>query len=184
MFGIPPVITTSYRRGRFLLAAGLLGATALAWAPGLTGGAAAGVIDAECLGSFTRTFSPPVTVTSQTVTATSTDSYSTCAVGPAGTGTTVTTLTLSCVNLTAGPAETETIAWQGSGDTSTIAWSPPVIAGQTVVFTGTITAGLHVGDTATKVTSGISYFGSVVECLLGTPITQTSGLIDSLLITG
>jgi hypothetical protein len=182
---IPPVITASCRRGRVLLAAGLLAAAAMAWAPGLTGKATAGVVDAECLGSFIRTFSPPVTVITQTVTATSTDSYSTCAAGPDGTGTTISTLPLSCVNLTAGPAETETITWQdGSGDTSTIAWSQPVIAGQTVVFTGTVTAGLYAGATATKVTSGISYLGSVVGCLLGTPITQTTGLIDSLLITG
>lgn len=185
MPGLLPVIGASCRRGSVLLAAGLLTAAALAAAPGFTGSAAAGVIDAECLGSFTRTFSPPVAVTPQTVTATSTDSYSTCVVGPAGTGTTVSTLTLSCVNLTTGPAETETIAWQdGSGDTSTIAWSPPVIAAQTVVFTGTVTAGLDAGDTATKITSGISYLGSVAACLLGTPISQATGLIDSLLITG
>jgi len=71
MSDIPPVITASCRRGRVLLAVGLLAAAALAWAPGLTGKAAAGVVDAECLGSFIRTFSPPVTVTTQTVTATS-----------------------------------------------------------------------------------------------------------------
>jgi hypothetical protein len=181
---ISPVIIASCRRGRVLLAAALLAAQALAWAPGIAGSAAAAVIDAQCAGSFTRTFSPPVTVTPQTVTATSTDSYSICTAGPAGTGTTVTTLTLSCVNLTAGPAETETITWRdGTGDTSTIAWSAPVIAGQTVVFTGTVTAGLYAGAAATKVTSGISYIGSVIPCLLGTPVAQTSGLIDSLLIT-
>ena len=174
------------RRWQSLLLTGiLLGAVSVAWAPGLAGHAAAGTIDAECVGSFSRTFSPPVSITAQSVTATSTDSYNTCLVGPTGTGTTVTTLTLSCVNLTAGPAETETIAWQdGTGDTSTIAWSQPVISAQTVVFTGTVTAGLYTGDTAAKVTSGISYFGSVVACLLGTPISQTTGLIDSLVLTG
>jgi hypothetical protein len=177
---------TSGRRWRFLLVtAVVLGAAFVPLAPGLARPAVAGVIDAQCAGNFTRTFSPSVTTTAQTVTATSTDSYSTCLVGPDGTGMTVTTLTLSCVNLTAGPAETETITWQdGAGDTSTIAWSQPVIAGQTVVFTGRVTAGLYAGDTAAKVTSGISYIGSVVECLLGTPISQTTGLIDSLVLTG
>jgi hypothetical protein len=177
---------TAGRRWRSLLLTGiLLGAVSVAWAPGLARPAVAGAIDAECVGSFSRTFSPPVSITARTVTATSTDSYNTCLVGPAGTGATVTTLTLSCVNLTAGPAETETITWQdGAGDTSTIAWSQPVISAQTVVFTGTVTAGLYTGDTAAKVTSGISYFGSVVGCLLGTPISQTTGLIDSLVLTG
>ena len=174
------------RRWRSLLLTGiLLGAASVAWAPGLAGHAAAGTIDAECLGSFSRTFSPPVSLTAQTVTATSADSYSTCLVGPDGTGATVTSLSLSCVSLTAGQAETETITWQdGAGDTSTIAWSQPVISAQTVVFTGTVTAGLYAGDTAAKVTSGISYVGSVIGCLLGTPISQTTGLIDSLVLTG
>jgi hypothetical protein len=37
--------------------------------------------------------------------------------------------------------------------------------------------------TLTKVTSGISYIGSVVACLLGTPISSTTGLVDSLVLT-
>ena len=45
-----------------------------------------------------------------------------------------------------------------------------------MVFTGTVTAGRHTGDTTTKITSGISY-------LLGTPLTATTGLIESLLLT-
>lgn len=56
----------------------VLAATALAGLPGLTGRAEAGVIDAQCAGTFTRTFTPPVTSPPQLVTATSTDSYSTC----------------------------------------------------------------------------------------------------------
>jgi hypothetical protein len=180
---IPPRVR-QHRSYRFLIAAVLTGVS-LAWVPGLSGHAAADVIDAQCAGSFTRTFSPAVTVSSQTVTAASSYSYSTCLVGATGTGAATTTLSLACVSLTAGPAETETIAWQdGAGDTSTIDWSPPVIAGQTVVFTGTVTAGLFAGDTAAKVTSGISYIGSVTQCLLnGTPISQTTGLIDSLVLT-
>ncbi len=60
---------------------------------------------------------------------------------------------------------------------TSVAWAPG-LAGHEV------TAGLYTGDTAAKVTSGISYFGSVVGCLLGTPISQTTGLIDSLVLTG
>jgi hypothetical protein len=140
-------------------------------------------IDAECLGTFTRTFSPPVTLTPQTVTVTETNTYDTCAVGPTATGTETATLTLGCIPVTPGPAIIETITWHdATGGTSTISWSIPTIVGQTVVFTGTVTAGRHAGDTATKVTSGISYVGSVIACLLGTPISATTGLIDSLLL--
>lgn len=171
-------------RGSARRAAALLAVILLAWLPA-AGRASAAVLDGQCSGSFTRTFAPPVTITTQEVTATSTDSYTTCAAGFIGTGTTVTTLPLSCVNVTAGPAETETITWNDpSRDTSTIAWGQPVIAGQTVIFTGTVTGGLYHGATAAKVTSGVSYIGSVLPCLLGTPISQTTGLIDSLTITG
>lgn len=146
--------------------------------------AAAASIDAHCLGTFTRTFSPPVSQTPQTVTVTETNNYSTCVVGPTATGIETVILTLSCVPVTAGPAAIETLTWNdATGGTSTINWSIPTIAGQTVVFTGTVTAGRHTGDTATKVTSGISYLGSVIGCLLGTPISSTTGLIDSLLLT-
>src|SRR5579872_1227249 len=165
-------------------ALGLLAAIPLAWVPA-AGHASAAVLDAQCSGTFARTFTQPVTTTTQTVTAVSTDSYSTCLAGFTGTGTTTTTLPLSCLNVTAGPAATETITWNDPArDTSTIAWGKPVIAGQTVGFDGTVTAGLYQGATAVKITSGISYIGSVLPCLLGTPISQTTGLIDSLLITG
>lgn len=141
-------------------------------------------IDAACLGTFARTFSPPVTKTPQTVTATSTYDYHTCVVGPTATGTETVTLTLSCIPVTAGPASTETLTWNDvTGGTSTITWSAPTVVGQTVVFTGTVTAGRHAGDTATKVTTGVSYLGVVLPCLLGTPVTSTTGLVDSLLLT-
>lgn len=41
---------------------------------------------------------------------------------------------------------------------------------------------LCAGDTTTKVTSGISYIGAV-PCLLGTPVSPTTSLVDSLLLT-
>jgi hypothetical protein len=146
--------------------------------------ATAASIDAECLGTFTRTFSPPVTLTPQTVTVTGTNTYSTCIIGSTATGTETATLTLGCIPVTAGPATVETLTWHDiTGGTSTISWSIPTIVGQTVVYTGTVTAGRHTGDTATKVTSGISYVGSVIACLLGTPVSSTTGLIDSLLLT-
>jgi hypothetical protein len=151
---------------------------------GSTAPARASSIDVECLGSFGRSFSPAVTVTSQTVTVTEASAYDTCAVGPTATGADTVTLALACVNVTAGPAVTETIAWNdATGGTSTISWSAPSVVAQTVVYTGTVSAGRFVGDSATKVTSGISYIGSVVGCLLGTPISSTTGLIDSLLLT-
>jgi hypothetical protein len=110
--------------------------------------------------------------------------YNTCVVGPTATGAATIILPLSCVNVTAGPAFIETVTWNdATGGTSTISWSSPTIVGQTVVFPGTVTDGRFVGDSATKVTSGISYIGSVVACLLGTPISSTTGLVDSLVLT-
>jgi hypothetical protein len=146
-------------------------------------------IDAECLGSFSRSFDPPLTLTSQTTTVTGTNFYATCVIGPTATGAETVTLGQGCLTLvtvgsaTAGPAITETVTWSDTGDTSTIGWSIPTIVAQTVVYTGTVIAGRDIGDTATKITSGTSYLGSSVGCLLGTPISTTTGLIDSLLLT-
>jgi hypothetical protein len=146
--------------------------------------ARAAVLDVECVGSFGRTFSPAIALTAQTLTATGATNYNTCVIGPAGAGADAATLPLSCVDITAGPALTETIAWNdATGGTSTISWSAPTVVAQTVVFTGTVTAGRFAGDTADKVTSGVSYFVSVVNCLLGTPISSTTGLVDSLILT-
>jgi hypothetical protein len=164
-----------------LAAALLLSLTAMIY-PAST--AMATSIDAQCLGNFARSFSPPVTNTPQTVTATGHYDYSTCAIGPTATGTETVTLTLSCLPVTAGPASTETLTWNdATGGTSTITWSAPTVAAQTVVFTGTVTAGRHTGDTATKITTGVSYLGVVLPCLLGTPVSSTTGLVDSLLLT-
>lgn len=146
--------------------------------------ARAASIDVQCVGTFSRSFSPAVTVTSQVVTVTEASDYNTCAIGSAATGAASITLPLACVSVTAGPAFTETITWNdATGGTSTISWSSPAITAQTVVHSGTVTAGRYLGDSATKITSGISYLGSVAGCLLGTPISSTTGLIDSLVLT-
>jgi len=39
------------------------------------------------------------------------------------------------------------------------------------------------GDGGRQIPSGISYIGVVVPCLLGTPVSSTTGLVDSLLLT-
>ncbi|MDC0677655.1 hypothetical protein [Sorangium atrum] len=146
--------------------------------------ARAAVIDVQCVGSFDRSFSPAVTVTSQTVTVTEAFDYDTCVLGPSATGAASITLSLGCVPVSAGPPETETVTWNdATGGTSTITWSAPSVVGQTAIFTGTVTAGRYAGDSATKVTSGISYLGSVVGCLLGTPVSNTTGLVDSIVLT-
>lgn len=158
--------------------------TAIAVCIGPPAPAHATSIDVECAGSFSRSFSPAVTTTSQTVTVTEASDYDTCVIGSTASGAATISLPLSCVNVTAGPAFTETVTWNdATGGTSTISWGAPTVVGQTVVFTGTVTAGRYVGDSATKSTSGISYVGSVVQCLLGTPITSTTGLVDSLVLT-
>jgi hypothetical protein len=174
---------TNYKRASQTTLPAVL-AAAIAVCVGATAPAYAQGIDVECLGSFGRTFSPGVTVASQTVTVTEVNDYDICPIGPTGTGADTVSLALSCVTITAGPAVTETITWDdATGGTSTISWSIPNIVAQTVVFNGTVTAGRFIGDSATKVTSGISYVGSVLGCLLfGTPVTSTTGLIDSLLL--
>jgi hypothetical protein len=180
---MPRISKTNYKRAAQTTVAAAL-ATAAAVCGGLTAPARASSIDVECVGSFSRTFSPAVTVTSQTVTVTEANDYNTCVVGSTATGAATVSLPLSCVVVTAGPALTETITWNDTtGGTSTVSWSAPTVVGQTVVFTGTVSAGRFVGDAATKVTSGISYVGSVTPCLLGTPVSSTTGLIDSLVLT-
>jgi hypothetical protein len=181
---IRPMCGTSRRLSRrpvSLAAAFLLVLTAVI-VPAST--ATATSVDALCAGEFARNFSPAITLTAQTVTVTEISDYNTCLVGPSATGAETLTLTLGCIPAMAGPAGIETVSWNdATGDTSTINWSAPTIVAQTVVFSGTVTAGRHAGDSATKVTSGVSYIGSVVHCLLGTPIASTTGLVDGLLLT-
>ncbi|GAA2971035.1 hypothetical protein GCM10010483_13920 [Actinokineospora diospyrosa] len=167
-----------------ILVAALMSAS---WTPAAAAPApVTAVVDAECLGTFSRVFAPPVSTTPQTVTATATYTYSSCLVGPTATSTVANSATLSCVPVVPGiPPETEVVTWlDGTGDTTTVTWSNSTAVGQTVVLTGAVTAGRHLGDSATKVTSGTSYLGSVVGCLLGTPISSTTGLVDSFLLTG
>ena len=179
---MPRISRTSYKRAAVTTVAAVLAAVAVCVGPPAPAHATS--IDVECVGSFSRSFSPAVTVTSQTVTVTEANDYNTCVVGSAATGADTGTLALACVPVTAGPAITETVTWNdATGGTSTISWSSPTVVAQTVVYTGTVTAGRYIGDSATKITSGISYVGSVAGCLLGTPISSTTGLIDSLVLT-
>ncbi|WP_437619028.1 hypothetical protein [Sorangium sp. So ce1151] len=77
-----------------------------------------------------------------------------------------------------------TVTWNdATGGTSTISWSAPTVGGQTAIFGGTVTDGRYAGDSATKVTSWISYLGGVVGCLLGAPVNNTTCLVDSLVLT-
>lgn len=171
-----------YQRAAQTTVAAMLAAIAVCVGPPAPAHATS--IDVECAGSFSRDFSPAITTTSQTVTVTEASDYNTCVVGSTASGAATITLPLSCVNITAGPAFVETVTWNdATGGTSTISWGAPTVVGQTVVFTGTVTDGRYLGDSATKVTSGVSYIGSVVGCLLGTPISSTTGVIDSLVLT-
>lgn len=179
---MPRISRTHYKRAAQVTAAAVLAGVAVCVGPPAPAHATS--IDVECAGSFSRSFSPAVTTTSQTVTVTEASDYNTCVIGSTAAGAATITLPLSCVNVTAGPAFVETITWNdATGGTSTISWSAPTVVGQTVVFTGTVTDGRYLGDSATRVTSGVSYIGSVVQCLLGTPISSTTGLIDSLVLT-
>ena len=181
---MPRISKTSYQRPAQATVVAVLAAVAVCVGPPAPAPAHATSIDVECLGSFGRSFSPAVTTTSQSVTVTESNDYNTCVIGSTASGAATITLDLSCVPVTAGPAEDETITWNdATGGTSTIGWGAPTVVAQTVVYTGTVTAGRYLGDSATKITSGISYVGSVVQCLLGTPISSTTGLIDSLVLT-
>jgi hypothetical protein len=113
------------RRPITLTAAFLLGLSAVI-VP--ASAATAASIDAQCVGTFSRNFSPGVTLTPQTVTVTEHSNYSTCAVGPTATGTQTLTLTLGCIPVSAGPATIETLTWHdATGGTSTISWSAPTV---------------------------------------------------------
>ncbi|GLW92743.1 hypothetical protein [Actinokineospora globicatena] len=182
-------MTTPRVLRRALVVAAVLAAavTSASWTPAAAAPpAVTTLVDAQCLGGFSRVFTPPVTTTPQTVTAAATYTYGTCLVGPTATGTAVNSATLSCVPVVPGlPPETEVVTWlDGTGDTSTVGWTNSTVVGQTVVLTGEVTAGRHLNASATKVTSGISYLGSVVGCLLGTPISNTTGVVDSFVLTG
>src|SRR5882757_5154463 len=146
---MPRISKTNDKRSVPTTAVAML-AAAVAVCVGPTAPAHAAIIDVECLGSFGRTFSPAIALTSQTLTATGASNYNTCVSGPTATGADTATLPLSCVDITAGPAITETITWSdATGGTSTINWSAPTVVAQTVVFTGTVAAGRYVGDSAT-----------------------------------
>lgn len=179
---MPRISRTHYRRAAQTTVAAALAAVAVCVAPSTP--ARATSIDVECVGSFARGFSPAATTTTQSITVTEANTYDTCAIGSTATGAATITLDLSCVPATAGPAEDETVTWtDATGGTSTITWSSPTAAAGEVVYTGTVTAGRYLGDSATKITTGVSYLGSVAGCLLGTPISSTTGVIDSLVLT-
>src|ERR1700759_54087 len=131
---MPRISKTSYQRAAETTVTAVLAAVAVCVGP--TAPARASSIDVECVGSFSRSFSPAVTTTSQTVTVTEANDYNTCVIGSAATGADTVTLTLACVPVTAGPAITETVTWNdATGGTSTISWSSPTVVGQTVVYT-------------------------------------------------
>lgn len=179
---MPRISKTHYKRAAQTTVAAALAAVAVCVGPSAP--ARATSIDVECVGSFARGLSPAATTTTQTITVTEANDYNTCVIGSTASGAATITLDLACVPVTAGPPEDETITWNdATGGTSTISWGSPTVAVGEVVYTGSVTAGRYVGDTATKITSGISYLGSVAGCLLGTPISSTTGLIDSLVLT-
>src|SRR5512140_1129773 len=122
---MPRISKTSYQRVAQTTVAAVL---AVAVCVGSPAPARASSIDVESVGSFSRTFSPAVTTTSQTVTVTEANDYNTSVIGPTGTGADTVTLALACVPVTAGPAITETISWNdATGGTSTISWSAPTV---------------------------------------------------------
>ncbi|MEU3169596.1 hypothetical protein [Streptosporangium sp. NPDC006930] len=96
------------------------------------------------------------------------DDAVTCLIGSTGTGAESVSVSLACLTLGPGPATTETVTWtDATGGTSTIAWNVPILVTATATATGTVTAGRYLGDAATRVTSGISYYTSLSGCLLG-----------------
>jgi hypothetical protein len=121
---MPRISKTHYKRIAENTGAALLAAVAVCVGPSAPAHATS--IDVECVGSFGRSFSPAVTTTSQSVTVTEANDYNTCVIGSTASGAATLTLDLSCVPVTAGPAEDETVTWNdATGGTSTISWGPP-----------------------------------------------------------
>lgn len=112
-----------------------------------------------CSGTENVTFDPAVTSTTQNVTITIDDRYGPCPITPTpqltgGTAHLEITRPLSCTNVVLAPAGSETDKWN-NGAQSSVNWTTSVVSvlanGSHVdVHTGTVTAGLDAGFTATK----------------------------------
>src|SRR5262245_1108215 len=128
---MPHLSKTHYQRAVQATVAAVLAASAVC--VGSIAPTRASVIDVECLGTSSLSFSPALTITTQSLTVTQSDNYNTCLIGPTATGTSSISATFSCLNIGAGPALTETITWNdATGGTSTINWQPPTIVATTV----------------------------------------------------
>ncbi|PSL52502.1 hypothetical protein B0I31_113175 [Saccharothrix carnea] len=142
---------------------------------GPAGTASAGVLDVTCTppSSENATFTPPLTMTPQTVTVVSTVQYGPCVSlsHPAVTSGSSTRTNVvpgrSCLDLLAGGPSTFTITWN-TGQTSTISANRTttiVGAALVVTHTGTVTSGLFTGSTVLQTTTGPAT--AVLPCTAG-----------------
>ncbi|EWC60846.1 hypothetical protein UO65_3776 [Actinokineospora spheciospongiae] len=137
--------------------------------------ASAGVLDVTCAppSSEVVNFSPPLTMTPQTVTVSTTTQYGPCVSlsNPALTSGARTNSSSApgqtCLELLTNGPTTFTVTWN-TGQTSTISanrTSTVVGAALVTTHTGTVTAGLFAGSTAVQVLTGAA--ADVLPCTLG-----------------
>lgn len=161
----------------------LVAVTTLAGASGLIASPAdASVLDVTCVGQESRTYSPGLLLTDQSIDVdldavmspcVSTDSGIT-----AGTYTASYTQSLSCLDLDANANnQTRVFNWNdSSSSTMTANRTVQRLTLTTVVtFTGTISSGKFAGDTAVLVVTVLN--PSVLNCLSSPGVTSTTGTV-------
>ncbi|WP_439676764.1 hypothetical protein [Embleya sp. MST-111070] len=140
-----------------------------------------------CTGSSTVTYSPGLTFTPRTVTYNEAETLTSClstdATLTAGASTNTTTLPgASCLG--AGPGSgTYTITWN-NGHTSvlTLTYTDVIAAGvETVIGTGTVTAGQFTGGTALVTT--VLTAPDPLQCLTTTGVTSQTGIVTAQITT-
>lgn len=178
------------RFGRFIAtpAALLLGLGSLIVLPSAT--AQASVIDQECLGTVTTTYSPGLTLAPKPLVTITTDAdFSLCTDGAAPSGGYFTNLPFTnygCLDLLQNAAGTLPLTWDAtSGDTySTFPFTgsaQTVGLTKVVTVTGTISAGRYAGDTAVLVITFLT--ADLLACETPSGLQGLDGTAD-LTITG
>ncbi|WP_283136102.1 hypothetical protein [Rhizohabitans arisaemae] len=164
-------------------------AAAMLTAPGTAASVApAGPLEITCTppSGNIATFTPPLTLTPQTVTVANSATYSPCvsATQPAvtsGTRSNLNTQTRSCLDLLTSGTVTFTITWN-TGQTSTVSGTTTTsTAGAAIVFTttGTVTTGLFAGSSVAQVNTAPS--ADILLCTAG--LGTVSGVTSLVTLT-
>jgi hypothetical protein len=122
-------------------------------------------------GSWSVTFSPPLTSVNQNVQVTYSASYA-CTVGQSsGIGSSTSNVTLGC-NVSGGvlgalSLPVETIQWSPGGTSSTIGYTSTVTEGNSATTQGSVTGGSYQGDNVVRENTVTGGTGDLVPCAAG-----------------